>query len=412
MLGILRRAAGYRHFRLNARVRAADALEENGRWSEARRVYTQALAREPENTSALRRSAGLAQLEGRMEEAEGLWRRLNELRPERPDACLQLARLRLRAGCADEALHFAERAAALAPPGRPHEIAHRARSLRDHLAQPSAPMVARHVAICGMSFCGSTLLGFLLGSLPAVTNVGESHNLVFSRHGMHPGAAGGSGPDLAGMAPCALCGEQPCPLWTPAFRHNLAEEPVGWYAKLAAQAGTPFLLSSDKSHAKLSGLDPFGRHDVIVLFKSPSVAWASARRRPRPPKEPSRYMTRWEREYSRLIHDLPIEGRRVVLHFDAFRRDPVAHLRRLAELLEIPIPMGHDLLAIEPEQHVVGGNKYTHEGLQAEGGELAISVRDAHGLPADEAEAIAERESQSVVFHELREAHAASFDGC
>ncbi|MCP5055388.1 MAG: tetratricopeptide repeat protein [bacterium] len=412
MLEILRRVAGRRHARLNERVRAGDALEEDGRWSEARSVYTKALAREPENVSALRRLAGLAQLEGQAEEALELWQRLNDLRPERPDACLQLARLHLHAGHAREALRFAERAAALAPEGKPHEIAHRARNLRDHLVRGIRPLAARHVAIGGMSFCGSTLLGFLLGSLPAVTNVGESHNLVYSRHGMRSGPAGGSGSDLGGMAPCSSCGAQPCPLWTLAFRHALAEEPVDWYGKLATQAGTPVLLSSDKSHAKLSGLDPFGRHDLIVLFKSPSAAWASARRRPRPPKEPSRYMTRWEREYARLLHDLPVEGRRVVLHFDAFRRDPAAHLRRLAELLEIPIPVGHDLLAITPDQHVVGGNKYTHAGLRAEGGELAISAQDRHTLPADEAEAIAARELRSPVLRELREGHAAGFDGC
>lgn len=412
MLGILRRAARHRHARLNERVRAADALEEDGRWNEARGVYAEALAREPENTAALRRLAGLAQLEGQAEEAEGLWRRLAELRPKRADACLELARLRLRAGRADEALSFAERAVALAPAGKPHEIAHRARNLRDHLVRGARPLAARHVAIGGMSFCGSTLLGYLLGSLPAVTNVGESHALAYRRQGMRPIPVDYTSDDPEGMVRCTHCGEAPCPAWTLPFRRALAADPLDWYGKLAVQSGTPILVSSDKSHAKLSGLDPFGRHDVVVLFKTPSVAFASARLRPRPPKDPGLYMTRWEREYRRLVHDLPVEGQRVVLHFDAFRRDPEAHLRRLLEILDIPIPAGHDLLAVDPAQHVIGGNPYTRQDVRDEGRNLAIRAGDRHELTAAQTVEIDERESRCEILRELHARHEATFGSC
>ena len=38
----------------------------------------------------------------------------------------------------------------------------------------------RHIEIGGISFCGSTVFNLILGSLPNVTAVGESHWLVDS----------------------------------------------------------------------------------------------------------------------------------------------------------------------------------------------------------------------------------------
>ncbi len=401
-----------RHARLNRRVREADALEEDGCLREARAVYEQALSQEPKNAAALLRLANLAQRGGSWQEAESLWQRLVEVRPERADANHQLARLRLRTGKPAEALSFAERAVQLAPPGRPHEIAHRARNLRDHLLREPTPFASRHVAIGGMSFCGSTLLGFLLGSLPDVANIGESHSLVFRQLGGERQPVDYTSDPPEGMIPCDLCADDPCPVWSLPFRRSLAADPVDWYGKLAEQAKADVLVSSDKSHAKLSGLDPLGRHDLIVLFKSPAVAWASARRRPRPPKEPMRYLTRWEREYGRLLHDLPHQGRRVVLHFDAFRRAPEPHLRRLLELLELPIPAGHELLRVDPTQHVMGGNTFTRRDVQSKGEELTIRPKDTHEVPTDHVHEIQDRADRSLIYRELLAEHAQAFQGC
>ena len=36
----------------------------------------------------------------------------------------------------------------------------------------------KHIALGGMSFCGSTVLSYVLGSLPGFCNIGESHWLT------------------------------------------------------------------------------------------------------------------------------------------------------------------------------------------------------------------------------------------
>ncbi|MBW2269949.1 MAG: hypothetical protein JRH16_15370 [Deltaproteobacteria bacterium] len=409
MLGILRRVAGRRHARLNERVRAADRLADDGYWEEARTVFRQALSREPENTAALRRLADLAQLDGRADEAKALWHGLADLQPERPDACLQIARLSLRRGASQEALAFAERAVHLAPPGRPHEIGHRARSLRDHLIRGEKDLGARHVAIGGMSFCGSTLLGFLLGGLPGVANLGESHALIYRRKGDRAHSADLEEAATETMVRCTSCRDAPCPVWTLGFRRNLADDPLDWYGKLAAQVGAPIVISSDKSHAKLSGLDPFGRHDLIVLFKSPGVAWTSARMRPHLSSDPAVYFARWEREYARLLGDLPVRGRRIVLSFDAFRRAPEAHLTRLTELLDLPRSADAELASVHSGQHVIGGNQWTRRDMRVHGEELAIRADDQRELHEDEARQVANYEARSPVFAKLRNGHAKDF---
>jgi hypothetical protein len=410
VLRLLRRAVRSGHAARREQAHAAEALQAAGDWAGARARYARILAREPDHPSALRRLADLAQLEGRAGEAEALWRRFAAVRSARPEPWLQLARLRLRAGDRGEALALAERAVALAPPGNSHEIAHRARSLRDHLARPAAPLGARHVAIGGMSFCGSTLLGFLLGSLPGVVNVGESHALVWRRVGMRPVPPDFASDAPEGMVPCTYCGFD-CPVWTVPFRRALLADPLDWYGRLAERVGTRVLVSSDKNHAKLSGLDPLGRHDLVVLFKSPDAAWASAKRRPRPPRTPALYLARWEREYRKLLHDLPVEGRRIVLHFDAFRQDPERHLRRLLERLELSAPEGHDLLVLRTDQHVIGGNGGTREQVRGASGRLAIRPRDAHALPEAERAEVAAYAERSAVFEELRARHAEEFAG-
>ena len=412
MLRIFQRATRTRRARMKERVLEADQLDENGYPSRAREIHEQLLEKDPRHAASLRRLAILTQEAGEPDRAASLWARLQELHPERADASLQLARLRLRSGDADGALSWAERAATLAEPGEPHAIHHRAVSLRNHLRRGRQPLQARHIAIGGMSFCGSTLLGYLLGSLPEVANVGESHAIAYRRQGMKPIPVDYATDEPEGMIRCTHCAEAACSVWTLPFRRALASDPLDWYGKLGHQSGHPNLVSSDKSHAKLSGLDPFGRHDLLVLFKTPTVAFASARRRPRPPKDPDLYMARWEREYGRLLHDLPIEGRRVVMHFDAFRLRPEAHFRRLLEILGLPIPSDRDLLAVQAAQHVIGGNPFTRQDVRAQGRELSIRGGDSHELPDEHAQRLQEREARSEVLRDMAQAHQIDFASC
>ena len=101
----------------------------------------------------------------------------------------------------------------------------------------------------------------------------------------------------------------------------------------------------------------------------------------------------------------------------------------LGEQLSLKKPVAIKILKQELSQGETFARRFEREALaasrlhhpnsiqviefgRAEGGELAISAQDTHTLPADEAEAIAARESRSTVLRELREGHAAGFDGC
>lgn len=391
-----------RRLREQARAHRAAA-----RLAEERATFERLLARAPANLTALRELARDAQQRGDAQRAQALWERAAHSHPERSEPALELARLALRAGDRTRARALAARAESLAPPGRPYGLAARAASLRRHLDAGAGPLAARHVAIGGVSFCGSTLLGSLLGSLPGVANAGETHWLV------HRSRDGRAVPfdferDASeALVPCVACGVD-CAVWSRAFRRELAADPVDWYGRLADRLGAPVLVSSDKNHAKLDALEPLGRLDLLVLFKSPADAWNSIRRRgDRNAWTLESFLVFWEREYGRLLHDLPAR-RVVVLDFGRFRREPERHWRRLGELLDLPT--GDALPPVRAEQHAVAGNAGTHARIVSEGDALRIRARDEDLLPPGERERAERWAAQSATWAALRARSARDFD--
>ena len=362
------------------------------------------LSMRPDHVGSLRRAARLRQDRGDTEIATALWRRLVALEPRRAEAWASLAWLRLGAGDRDEALELSLQGLAQAKDdGSLFQRRELLRSLEAHLNRPEPSSSLRRVSIGGVSHCGSTLIGGLLGSLPGAGNVGESNWLTR----LHEGASRPIDFDLDRdrVVPwCRRCGAE-CPVWTWEFRRALAAQPVDWYEQLAARLGVALLISSEKNHAKLVQLDPLLRTDVVVVYRDPAPVWASTRDRPRNKKGLDEFLLAYEREYLRLLHDLPVEGRKIVLHFDRFRLAPDPIFDRLTSALELPT--SGDAAAMSEEQHTLGGSRRGNQTIR--GAIQGIVPQGPVDLPTDEAKTIARYAARSPALAQLAAEHERVF---
>lgn len=201
----------------------------------------------------------------------------------------------------------------------------------------------RHIAVIGVSFCGSTVLTYVLGGLPGVANVGESF-----------WAAEGSS-----HAVCRYCHPEPCPHWTEAFVAGLRENQQDWYKRLAAQMQSDIIVSSDKIVRVLRRFDPELELDALLSFRPPIDAYRSYRTKAVPPPgqelmDMNGYLSWWARLYKQGL-DADNKGKKVCLEFEGFRREPAEVLQRLCTALELP----YDVKALEywkRPQHLIGGH--------------------------------------------------------
>jgi len=198
-----------------------------------------------------------------------------------------------------------------------------------------------HVAICGLSFCGSTVLSYVLGSLPGAATIGESHWLVDPL------------PDGTVLG-CGRCDTR-CTVITPALREQLRTAGPDWYDVIGVALGPQVLVSSDKDHALLGRLDPDGRRSELVVFKSPiDHLWSYVRALTSAGERPdvAWYPKGWAEHYGR---EPRIRGRRAFLLLDDFLRSPSASVAALADWLGVAF----DPRALEYWEfphHAVGGN--------------------------------------------------------
>lgn len=360
------------------------------------------LALRPEFARSVARAAILYQERGHPERASRLWKRMTELRPIHALAWAQLARLTLQGGDAGEALRVARRGQKhVGGAGRLWGAEPYLASLVAELERGPTGIPARHVVICGVAHCGSTIMSYLLGSLPEAGNVGESHWLInrYDEGGSAPIDFDGEG--LEGASVCKRCSVE-CPVWTPAFRRELAADPVGWYGKLAQRLDVRLLVSSDKNHPKLVRLDPLLRFDALVLFRDPAAVWASTRVGERNRKDIHKFLAGYEREYLRLLNDLPVRGRKLVLSFDRFRNAPGPHLERMGVALDLPLDAQlHE--RIRSDQHSLGGNIQANRTVHGEAPRIVPQA--AIELPEDERSLVARFAQRSPVLRELSRAH-------
>jgi hypothetical protein len=240
-----------------------------------------------------------------------------------------------------------------------------------------APAPARHIAICGVAFCGSTLLDILLEGLRGVASIGESDWLTrgLSEAGVFV-PVNPSRPHAHATAPCNQCGPD-CAVVTPAFRTAMALDPGGWYFRIAERLGSAIVVSADKNLPKIIVKDPLLRLKALVAFKSPASAWSStyARRAPdEPPGEAFEamlaYLVQWRRAYGEMLHDFAPRDGKHFLDFEAFCAGPAAAFQALAERLGL----SWDDAALEhlAPGHSIGGNPGTRTSIRRAGGRLKV----------------------------------------
>ena len=120
-------------------------------------------------------------------------------------------------------------------------------------------MTRRLLGIVGPSYSGSTLLGLILGGLPGVAFIGESHWIK------------------DGDKRCQECGSTLCPVFSGAILQQLKTAPEAeWWQIIHEAAGCEILVSSDKAP---ENFQRFGKRPDVVLqpWKDPRAhVWSYA----------------------------------------------------------------------------------------------------------------------------------------
>lgn len=228
----------------------------------------------------------------------------------------------------------------------------------------------RHISILGMSFCGSTLLGQVLGALPGVAHVGESHWIKT--------------PALPNADPlkCTACGEN-CDRLTRNFFDEMMADSSDWFPRIASRLGTENLVSSDKNPDLVRSLDPSLNLCAILLFRFPIDCLQSYELNANLPPEDGpklramHYYWFWTNFHGHVLYNFANRGRFVVMNYDAFVLDPARQLERLCIKLQLPFTESA-LEYWKTPQHSLGGNGAVVKALESKDlGRLRIRPRNS-----------------------------------
>ena len=273
------------------------------------------------------------------------------------------------------------------------------------IARP--PAASRHIAICGVSFCGSTLMDLLLEGLPGVASIGESVWLTLNWVGGGPGPRNFSEPRGKGVQQCNYCGHE-CEFLTPHFRTALGLNPIDWYPRIAEQLRTKVLVSADKNLPKIVLYEPLLRLEALIVFKSPKQAWASNYTKMAKDLGDQayfdalvKYMTVWKEAYSDLTHNFKPQGRKVFLDFDRFADAPEDGFRSLARRLDLE----YDPTALTSPSpgHSLGGNSNALRKVKTAGHRPDVRPLGEPAIPADHAAWIDSQEHLTALHAAMRE---------
>jgi hypothetical protein len=375
-------ATGEQISKLRAQFRSARARRE---FEQMFAAGNELLALDPGIPGVSRAMARTLTELGREGEAKPHWVRTRDQDAGDAEAAYQVARHAMRTGLAPA------EAVAEAAPGA-NEL------LRQHLidlvGKPEAPLPpdCRHIGICGVSFCGSTLLDRILGGLPGVRSIGESHWLV-KEHDGSKYVPIDLGIKRSGRGPfCSVCGPS-CKVLTSEFRTGLIVDATRWYQRIAAQLGTSILVSADKNVAKLVDNDPLLRLSALVVFKSPDQAWASQLAKLPKDREPEfyraelvKYMGTWTQSYRTFVDEFAPDGAKVFLKFDDFTMNPAPLLEKICA--ELDLPYDPAVLSEVRPGHAIGGNKGAMARLRAADYGVRVEPLPAAGLISEQAEMI------------------------
>jgi hypothetical protein len=363
----------------------------------------QILERRPQERTIHRGEARLLEVQGRSEQAFEHWAALRCADPHDFEAAFHLARAAVAGGVGLGA------AAAQAAPGA-NDVFRAA--LVGALAEPAPALEGdfKHIAICGVAFCGSTLVDRVLGGLPGVASIGESHWLTKVRADNEYRGVDMSQPvETARWVPCTVC-RQKCEVLTSGFRRSLAADNANWYRKVAARLDTRILVSADKNVPTLLEKDPLLELSALVIFKSPEQAWRSKLDKLPADRDAAfyeaecrAYLNVWTLNYrSRLDHFRP-RGPVAWLNFDAFTAAPEPLLQAVCDRLELPFDAG--VLQRTRPGHAIGGNGGSMRRLRANDYEVVIERLPDPALEPSHAKIIAEDAGAREIWREMLALH-------
>jgi hypothetical protein len=298
-------------------------------------------------------------------------------------AAYQIGRRLMNGGRSAEA---AAREACIGPAGRYASLI--ADLLAERTVSATCPEV-QHIAICGTSYCGSTLLDRLLNGMDGVRSIGESHWLTKSYDGERAGTLDYLEPFTRFVPQCSVCGAK-CEVLTPRFRAFLGADPRNWYFKIAHRLGATTLVSADKNLPKIVLNDPLLRLDALVLFKSPKQAWASELAKRRSFATPAeafeamqRYMTVWRSSYADMLDAFRPRGRKLFVDFDRLTVEPAPALRAIAD--GFGLPFEERALRQSIPGHSIGGNDGSMRRLRESNYAVRIEPLGAPAIPPEHA---------------------------
>jgi hypothetical protein len=363
------------------------------------------LKRNPGDFYVRRRAARQYEVLGKADAAEPHWAALVAADSSDFEAAFHIARNAIAGGASP-----ADAAAGAAPEAT--ECFRNA--LVDALAHPAPALEGpyQHIAICGAAFCGSTLVDRVLGGLPGVKSIGESHWLTKVRHDSGYGPVDWNNPiEVARWVPCTVCGGH-CDVLSPSLRRALAADAADWYRKIAARLGTRILVSADKNLPKLVDHDPLLDLSALVIFKSPEQAWRSHLDKLPEGRDPEfyeaacrDYLGVWVRSYRPFLDHFNPQGEVVYLNFDAFTRDPEPLL--LALCTRLAIPYDPAVLQTTVPGHAICGNGRSMRRLRDKNYQVTIEPLADPALEPVHAALIAANEDVQQTWRDLVARHNA-----
>jgi len=271
-------------------------------------------------------------------------------------------------------------------------------------------------ALLGVSFCGSTALGSVLGSLPGIAHVGESHRLIKSSISDTQGFSNTlfdfDDDDPADLTPCHQCGVR-CELFSRDFRRDLQTNPENWYFKLAQTAGVSHLVTGDKQMTL--EVDPLERFNAVILFKQPANAFRSNLKHlrekpdmPRPIDNPEGYGNVYARNYCRFLDVVEPQGRKICLNWESFSAKPERHLKRLCEMLDLPFD-ANVLTHRNADQHAFGGSRAVRAGFRAEPESFSVRKEAPGDLDTEYQDKIQKNGAMKSVFNRMMDPYCRDF---
>jgi hypothetical protein len=221
-----------------------------------------------------------------------------------------------------------------------------------------------------MSFSGSTVLNFCLGSLPGCATISEAHWLV----DQHPGGRSPS---------CRHCGPR-CEVLSLDFRASLRES-ARFYDAIREQLGVQTLFSSDKSFKIYDRLAPGRDFSAIVLFKDPLYQLNSWKRTMDAAgrKEDNATFLRYYTRYYRELIEGDVRGKKIYLPTHLFQTKPGRALKAVCRAFDLTF----DASAArywERTHHSMGGNFHPTSRIKKDG-ISAVRIRDVRPAEFDPA---------------------------